>query len=116
LILVGAIGAIVAWLRGIEGDATLLAVSLVAVAIGALEVMLREHLSGYRSHALMLAGLPVIGLHSAVILGVAAFTPAPRALNLGLLVLDVALFAFLFKLLRTRFLDARRERRFAGRR
>jgi hypothetical protein len=33
-----------------------------------------------------------------------------------LVVLDVDLFAFLFKLLRARYLDARRERTFAGRR
>ena len=35
-------------------------------------------------------------------------------INVPLLAIDVMLFAVLFKLLRLRYLDARRERRFAG--
>ena len=45
--------------------------------------------------------------HTALVLGLIAFTTVPRLLNVGLLVLDVAIFAVLFKLLRARFLDAR---------
>jgi hypothetical protein len=116
LILVGAIGAVIGLQRGISHGGPLLLAGLAAVVIGTVEVTRREHLSGYRSHTLILAVLPVIVLHSAVILVVAAFTPPPRALNLALLALDAAVFAFLFKLLRARFLDARRERTFAGRR
>ncbi|HEX5851589.1 MAG TPA: hypothetical protein VFY36_00715 [Solirubrobacteraceae bacterium] len=117
LILVGAIGTVVAVKRGDvhNGGAALIA-SLAAVALGTVEVTLREHLSGYRSHTMILALLPTIVFHSAVILIVAAFVAVPRALTTGMLVLDVALFAFLFKLLRARFLDATRERTFAGRR
>jgi hypothetical protein len=89
---------------------------LAAVLIGTVEVTLREHLSGYRSHTLILALLPVVVFHSAVVLIVASLTTVPRVLNIGLLALDAALFAFLFKLLRAGFLDARRERTFAGRR
>lgn len=84
--------------------------------IGTIEVTLREHRAGYRSHAVLLAVLPVILFHSVVILIVAAFTPVPRALSIGLLVLDVALFAVLFRFLRARFADAKRERRFASKR
>jgi hypothetical protein len=51
-----------------------------------------------------------------VALVVAAFTRVPSWLNVLLLLIDVALFSFLFKLLRARFLDASRERTFAGRR
>jgi hypothetical protein len=36
-------------------------------------------------------------------------------LNVVLVVLDVALFAFLYKLLRARYLDAHRERKFRPR-
>ena len=46
-------------------------------------------------------------MHSAIALGLAAFTTVPRLLNVGLLALDGAVFAVLFKLLRARFLDAR---------
>jgi len=84
--------------------------------IGTIEVTLREHRAGYRSHTLMLAMLPVILFHSAVILIVAAFTTVPRVVSIGLLPLDVASFAVLFKLLRARYVDARRERNFAARR
>jgi hypothetical protein len=117
LILVGAIAVVVGLSRSKNGFAaggpTLLA-GIAAAMIGTVEVTLREHRGGYRSHTLILAVLPVIVLHSAVILIVAAFTAVPRALSIGLLPLDVALFAVLFKLLRARFVDARRERKFAG--
>jgi hypothetical protein len=114
LILVGVIGAVVAWGRGIESNGSLLAVGVAAVVIGTVEFTLREHLSGYRSHTIMLALLPAIVFHSAVILLVTALTQVPRWLNVVLLPLDGAIFVILFKLLRARFLDARRERMFAG--
>jgi hypothetical protein len=117
LILLGGIGTVVAVRRGeVETGGAALFASLAAVAIGTLEVTLREHLSGYRSHVLILALLPTIIFHSAVVLTLAAFIQVPRWATTAMLALDGALFAFLFKLLRARFLDARRERTFAGRR
>jgi hypothetical protein len=119
LILIGAIGTVVGIARlgnGAAQDAPLLFAGLAAVMIGTIEVTLREHRSGYRSHILLLALLPTILFHTATILIVSAFTPAPRALNVGLLILDAAIFAVLFKLLRAGFADARRERAFATRR
>jgi hypothetical protein len=116
LILAGAIGTVVGLNRGISHGGPPLIAGLAAVVIGTAEVTLREHLSGYRSHTLILALLPTIVFHSAVVLIVAAFTTTPRALNVALLFVDAAIFAFLFKLLRARFQDARRERVFAGRR
>jgi hypothetical protein len=119
LILVGAVAVVVGLSRSSKGFAaggpTLLA-GIGAAMIGTIEVTLREHRGGYRSHALLLAVLPVIVFHSAVILIVAAFTAVPRALSIGILPLDVALFAVLFKFLRARYVDARRERNFATRR
>jgi hypothetical protein len=116
LILAGAIGTVVGLNRGISHGGPPLIAGLAAVVIGTAEVTLREHLSGYRSHTVILALLPTIVFHSAVVLIVAAFTTTPRALNVALLFVDAALFAFLFKFLRARFQDARRERVFAGRR
>jgi hypothetical protein len=106
LILVGAIGAAIGLSRGFSGLHLMLA-GIVAVALGTIEVTLREHRSGFRSHTLLLSLLPVVVLHSATVLLVAAFTTAPRWLNAGLLVLDVALFLVLFKLWRARFLGGR---------
>ena len=75
--------------------------------LGTIEITLREHIRGYRSHTLILALLPVVVFHSVLALALAAFTTVPRLLNVGLLFVDVAIFAVLFKLLRARFLDAR---------
>jgi hypothetical protein len=110
LILIGAIAVIVALVRGPERNVALLIAGLVAVAIGTVEVTVREHLSGYRSHTIVLSVLPVIVLDSAVALVVAPFT---TGLKLALLAVDAAIVVFLYRLLRARFLDARRERVFS---
>lgn len=118
LILVGAIGTIVGVSRlkhgGVANAGPVLVAGIAAVAIGTLEVTLREHLGGFRSHTVLLAVLPPIALHSAVILGLAGFMRVPRWVNLPLLALDLVLFAALFKYLRARYLDAKRERSFLG--
>lgn len=110
LILVGAIGTIVGLRRGGSHGTAPLVAGLVAVGLGTFEVTTREHFSGYRSHAIILALLPVLVFHTVVVLGVSAFTTVPGFLTLVLLPLDVALFVFLFKFLRARFLEARRVR------
>jgi hypothetical protein len=113
LILVGAIVAVIGFKRvnseGSGGAPTLIA-GIAAVAIGTVEVTLREHRSGYRSHTVMLAMLPVLVVDSLVVLVVSLFTTAPRLLSVGLLAIDVILFVFLFRWLRARFLDARHAR------
>jgi len=116
LILVGAIGALFGLKRGVNSGGPPLLAGIAAVLIGTVEVTLREHLSGYRSHALILTLLPVIVFHSAVVLIVGTLTRVPQALNVGLLLIDAALGTLLFKLLRARYVDARRERTFVGRR
>jgi hypothetical protein len=111
LILVGAIATVIGLKRassgGISGGGPALFAGLGAVALGTFEVAWREHRAGYRSHAMLLAFLPVLIFHSAVVLGLSAFTTVPRLVNVGLLAIDLALFAVLFKLLRARFLTAR---------
>lgn len=107
LILVGAIGVVVGFARGIShGTAPLLA-GIAAIAIGTLEVTLREHRSGYRSHMIMLAALPIVVFHSVLLLVLSAFIRVPALANVGLLAVDLALFLVIFKLLRTSFLTAR---------
>ena len=111
LILVGGIGTVVGLARlghgGISNGGPVLFAGLGAVVLGTLEITWREHRAGYRSHAMLLALLPVVIFHSVVELGLAAFTTVPRLLNVGLLAIDMAIFAVLFKLLRGRFRDAR---------
>ncbi len=111
LILVGGIGTIVGLARtghgGISNGGPALFAGLGAVVLGTLEITWREHNAGYRSHTLILALLPVVIFHTAIALVLAAFTTVPRLMNVGLLAVDAAVFAVLFKLLRARFLDAR---------
>lgn len=120
LILVGAISTVIGLGRlghgGISHGGPALFAGIAAVLIGTVEVTLREHLSGYRSHTLILTLLPLIVFHSAVILILASVTTVPKLLNVGLLLVDVGLGTILFKVLRARYVDARRERTFAGRR
>jgi hypothetical protein len=114
LILVGAIGAAIGLSKighGLSSGAPALLAGLGAVGIGTIEVTLREHRSGYRSHTVMLALLFVLVFDTAVVLVLSSFTTLPRLFSVGLLAVDFALFAFLFKLLRARFLDARHARR-----
>jgi hypothetical protein len=110
LILVGTIGAVVAWARGYQHNAALLGAGIGAVVLGTIEVTLREHLSGFRPHTTMLAVIPAIVFHSVVVLVWAAIARVPRWLNYALLPIDVALVAVSFKLLRARYADARRAR------
>jgi hypothetical protein len=110
LILAGAIAFVLALTRLSHGPSSagpLLLVGILAVALGTIEVTWREHSSGFRSHTLLLALLPVIALHSVVVLGVTFLAKPSQPLNLGMFAVDIAVFVFLFKALRTRFLDAR---------
>jgi hypothetical protein len=114
LILVGAIGVLAGFDRGLSHGGPPLFAGLVAVALGTLEVTLREHRSGFRSHTVMLAALPVVVFHSAIALGVTAFAKMPAAATVGLLAIDLLLFLAIFRLLRSSFLTARTKA--AGRR
>ena len=111
LILIGAVGTVVGMARlghgGISNGGPVLFAGLAAVVLGTLEITWREHNAGYRSHTLILALLPVVVFHSVLALVLAAFTTVPRLFNVGLLFVDAAIFALLFKVLRARFLDAR---------
>jgi hypothetical protein len=113
LILIGAIAAALGLVRSghdSSGGGRLLLAGLAAVGIGTVEVTLREHRSGYRSHTVMLAGLLVLVFDSILVLVLTAITSLPRLFSVVLIAIDFALFAILFKLLRARFVDARHAR------
>ncbi len=115
LIVIGAVGAWIGLSRGVSHGGPPLFVGLGAVLIGTVEVTLREHRGGYRSHTLLLSLLPVVALHTLVVLLISAFTRLSAVLNLALLAVDLALFVALFRLWRSVFVDARRARAFGGR-
>jgi hypothetical protein len=111
LIFVGAIGTLVGFARKEHGHPVLIA-GLAAVIIGTLDFSIREHLSGYRAHTAMLASLPTALWHGAGALALFAIG-APRVTwVLVPVAIDIPLFWFLFRALRARFQDARRERIF----
>jgi hypothetical protein len=113
LILVGAIGSLVGFATG--ATSTLFA-SLGAVVIGTLEFTIREHRTGYRSHAALLAAVPTALVHGGVALGLFALGAQGAVLVIAPLVVDVPLFWLLYRHLRASFEDARRERLFELRR
>jgi hypothetical protein len=114
-ILVGLIAVAIGAARGESGKALLL-VGVGVVVLGTLDTTIREHLSGYRSHAGLLASVPTALFHGAVALALFALGAPSATWVLVPLAFDVPLFYVLVKLLRARFQDARRERVFAGRR
>jgi hypothetical protein len=110
LILAGGVAFVIAVSRlghGVSSAGPLLLAGIAAVSLGTFEVTWREHSSGFRSHTLLLALLPVIVLHSAVVLGYTAIAAPSQFLNVGMFAIDIAVFVLLFRLLRVRFLDAR---------
>jgi hypothetical protein len=115
LVLAGAIGLAVGVLRGVaHGGGPPALAGLVAAGLGTIEFTWREHRGGFRSHAVLLSLLPVVVLHSVVVLAVSLATSVPKLLNVGMLVVDVVLFVVLFRYMRARFADARRSRVFGG--
>jgi hypothetical protein len=115
LIVIGAIAFAVAMVRlgnhGFKATAPLLAAGVLALGLGTAEVSWREHRTGFRSHTLLLAFIPVLALHTLVVVGYSTVATPSRALNLGMLVVDVAVFALLARRLRKLFADARAARR-----
>jgi hypothetical protein len=100
-ILVGLIASVVGF---IQGGGPALVVGLIVCTLGVVEVTAREHFSGYRSHAALLAAIPSVALEAGVVL---AFKPSQRAI---LVLAVVPVFAGLFWWLRRRFLVARQAR------
>lgn len=113
MILAGAVGTVIALRRHSHGGPLLIA-SLIAAGLGTVEVTVREHWGGYRSHAILLSLAAALAFHSAVVLGATAVANPKQLLNLVLLPIDFALFVFVFRVLRARFLQARQRRAVSG--
>jgi hypothetical protein len=101
-ILAGLVAAVV----GFVSQSTVpLVTGLLICALGTMEVVGREHFTGYRSHAALLAGIPAVGIEAGVVY--AFGDPSDR---LWLLAIIVPVFALLFFALRRRFQIARQAR------
>jgi hypothetical protein len=98
-------GAVVLIIGVIRHGGLALPIGVLVCLLGVAEITAREHFSGYRSHASLLAAIPAVIVEVVVVLTVGA--PRTRAL---LLVLVVPVFAVCFWFLRRRFLVARQAR------
>jgi hypothetical protein len=98
-------GAIVLIVGAIQHSGPALVGGVVLCLLGVAEVTAREHLSGYRSHTVLLAAIPAVIAEFLIVLTVG--TPAVRVL---LLVPVAAVFGACAWLLRRRFLVARQAR------
>jgi hypothetical protein len=109
LIVAGTVAFFIGVRRGtaVAAGRTPLLVGVAAVSMGTLEFSLREHRSGFRSHTIMLAVLPLVVFDTLAVLVIAAFTTVGSTAKLVILGIDVLLFALLFRALRGEFLQAR---------
>ncbi|MFL5823318.1 MAG: hypothetical protein ACJ764_07755 [Solirubrobacteraceae bacterium] len=94
------------------GNPAALAVGIVVCLLGVVEVTAREHFSGYRSHASLLAAIPAVGLGLGLvaIIGHGSVRRGLEGPNRSLLLVIVPVFGVLFWLLRKRFWTARQTR------
>ena len=89
-----------------------LVVGIVVCVLGVMEVTAREHFSGYRSHASLLAAVPAValGIGLVAIIGHGSVRRGLEGTNRTVLVVIVPVFGVLFWLLRKRFWAARQAR------
>jgi hypothetical protein len=101
-IFIGIVGVVVGI---ITSDPAALWVGAIVVAAGVIEVNAREHFSGFRSHATLLAGFPAVAVEVALVSTVGV--PSDRPL---ILLPVIPVFAICFWLLRRTFERARHAR------
>lgn len=108
-IFVGAVAAAI----GFFGHASsALIVGLVVCTLGVVEVTAREHFSGYRSHAALLAAIPAVGIGIGLvdIIGHGSVQRGLEGTSRSSLLAIIPVFALLFLWLRKRFRTARQAR------
>lgn len=108
-ILAGLVGVAVGFFAG---NPQALVVGIVVCVLGVVEVTAREHLSGYRSHASLLAAVPAValGIGLVAIIGHGSVRRGLEGTNRAVLLVIVPVFGGLFWLLRKRFWTARQAR------
>jgi hypothetical protein len=101
----GVVGVVIGMARGPDRGRVPLLVGLGLCGLSVVELTVREHLSGYRSHALLIAFIPIVAAETLV----ALITGDRMAARIAL-VPEVVLFVVLFRFLRRRFHVARARR------
>jgi hypothetical protein len=101
-ILAGGVALIIGWTQ--SGGPALI-VGLVVCALGVLEVTAREHFTGYRSHALLLAAFPAVAVETALVVAIGG-----KQTRVVALAGAIPTFALAFWFLRKRYEIARQAR------
>jgi hypothetical protein len=97
LTILGGIVLLILGLVGVASDSpTFIFCGLALVGVATLELSLREHFAGYRSHSSLLSGAAVV----LVVAALAFFTDLPRLVLIGV---GVVVFGVCFLLLRSAF-------------
>ena len=106
------VGAIAAAIGFFGHDSSALVVGLVVCTLGVVEVTAREHFSGYRSHAALLAAIPAIGIGLGLVdlIGHGSIQRGLEGPSRTSLLSTIPVFALLFLWLRKRFRTARQAR------
>jgi hypothetical protein len=103
LAMLAGIVATVIGLAGGSGGWPILVAGIALCGVAGLELAFREHFAGYRSHTLLLAGMPTVAVHAALAVSIGG----PPVADVLTLVVDLAVFALFF----TAFRAAYRSRR-----
>ncbi|MCW3016914.1 MAG: hypothetical protein JWO02_4006 [Solirubrobacterales bacterium] len=90
------------FLRGADRGSVYIGVGVLMATAGVIELCAREHFSGFKSHTLLLAFLPVVALHTVIRLWITDAYEGPLSL-----LADMAIFAALAMLLLDRYRKAR---------
>ncbi len=96
-ILLGLVVLLLGMAGGRSNRALLIAFGLSLVTLATIELSLREHLAGYRSHSSLLAGVAALAVAVPLVLLV------PGAAKAVVLILGAVVYFFVFRLLRDQF-------------
>lgn len=105
VLMAGVAGVIVGMSRGPDRGKAALLLGLGLCVLSVAELTMREHMSGYRSHTLLLAFIPVVVTETVV-----AIVSGDRTAARIALVPEAIMFGLLFRFLRVRFHTARARR------
>lgn len=83
---IGIAMAVIGFVVGTDSGASLIGAGVLIVTVTIGEMCLREHLAGFKSHTLLLAGLPVVALHSLIYFVITKSWSGPAAIFVDLTV------------------------------
>lgn len=107
VVLLGLVLAVLGFVSGVEGGRgrTMFGAGILLGALGGLELVVRDHFAGYRSHSTLLSGAAAFGVITVVVLLLREVAPSmpPTAALSAALIAGAVVFALAFRQLRRLF-------------